>query len=63
MSEQYYLNNTSIARKIDKLIKTHEKRLLADRMSSRMVKCGSVLETNEHIEELRGQQAKYDCFF
>lgn len=42
-------NNTTVAIRLDKLIKSDDKRVLSERMSSRMVKCASVLPENEHI--------------
>lgn len=42
-------NNTTVVIRLDKLIKSDDKRILSERMSSRMVKCASVLPEDEHI--------------
>ena len=45
----YFPEKTAVSIKLEKLIKTDGKRLLSERMSSRMVKCASSLETGEYI--------------
>lgn len=45
----YYLDNTAVVAKLDRIIKRKEKLELSERMSSRMVKCASVLAENEFV--------------
>ena len=45
----YYPRNTEVVIRLDKLIKITEKRALSDIMSTRMVKCASVLDKDEFV--------------
>ena len=49
MDNTLFPGNTKVVIKIDKLIKVRDKRLLSERLSSRMVKCASVLEKRDYI--------------
>ena len=49
MNHSFFPDNTVAAVKIDKLIKIADKRLLSERMSSRMVKCASVLDKDAFL--------------
>ena len=46
---QFYLSKSMTAINLDKLIKADDSRQFSERMSSRMVKCASVLPVGEHI--------------
>ena len=49
MNMAFFPKNTVAAVKVEKLFKVTDKRLLSERMSSRMVKCTSVLDMGAHI--------------
>ena len=49
MNMAFFPKNTVAAVKVEKLFKVTDKRLLSERMSSRMVKCASVLDMGAHI--------------
>ncbi len=49
MNIKNYPANTETVVKIDKLVRVADKRLLSERMSSRMVQCASVLDAGGHI--------------
>ena len=49
MNMAYFPKNTAVAVKVEKLFKVTDKRLFSERMSSRMVKCASVLDIGSHI--------------
>ena len=49
MNMAFFPKNTVAAVKVEKLFKVTDKRLLSERMSSRMVKCISVLDMGAHI--------------
>ena len=44
MNDSLFPANTAVAVKIDKLVRITDKRLMSERMSSRMVRCASVME-------------------
>lgn len=49
MNHTIYPENTVTAVKVDSLIRPTDKRLVSDRMSSRMIKCASVLDEGEYL--------------
>lgn len=49
MNNAHYPKDTDIAFKLDRLIKIEEDRYLTERMSSRMIKCASVLDQGRYI--------------
>lgn len=49
MKSNYYPNNTAVAVRLESLIKSEGKKLLSERMSSRMVKCASVMNEESFV--------------
>lgn len=49
MKSNYYPNNTAVAVRLESLIKSEGKNLLSERMSSRMVKCASVMNEESFV--------------